>query len=90
MIAKNDDARTVEALCKYLSDDKILHKYDADNSEHLYAGDKIHLIRIAAGPRTYWYGGGIKGEDNAGMSKEVLWTALFAKFQEQEKHGTRP
>ena len=87
MASKNDDAeaKIIGMIDKFLTGNEILHKYDPDLSEHLYVGDKVHLIRIAAGPRTYWYGGGIAGDNTGEWDKEQVWDFLFKKFNDQEK-----
>jgi len=63
-----------------VSETKIRFERNPDNSEHLYIGDKLHLVRIAAGPAgCYWYGGGGTG----GKDAEELWKSAYKKYEEQ-------
>ena len=88
MVHKNDVESAPEkneTLCKYLIGNKISHRYDADSCEHLSAGDKVHLTRIPAGPKTYWYGGAVEIDGARHLDKEALWDFLSKKYKIQEK-----
>ena len=70
-----------ETLSAYLAKNKITHNMDADNCEHLDSGNKIRLIRVSAGPKTYWYGGTVSLPGLTESDKESLWDLLLTKFK---------